>query len=116
MLAKPLYEILFRNDFGGAGFQFYEIISEKDEFNILLVDDLIKPYVRKTDIETCNFILINLGEKQAKGFTIEVTNIEELPDKIIITIKEIAPKNNALEVTKPCYVIKIKSKKAIEIR
>jgi len=67
LISAVKYDILFRSDYGGAGFQFYEIISEKDEFNILLTDDMIKPYVKKDDIETCNFILINMGEKNRKA-------------------------------------------------
>ena len=57
MLSKPLYDILFGSDFGGASFQFYEIISEEKEFNMLLKDKMIKPYVKKEDIETCNYEL-----------------------------------------------------------
>ena len=117
ILSKPLYDVLFGSDYGGASFQFYEIITEEKEFNMLLKDKMIKPYVNKEDITTCNFILVNIGEKQQEGFTIEVNNIEELPDKMVVSIKEIAPKSNAIaNTTNPCYVIKIKSKKPIEIK
>ena len=117
MLSKPLYDVLFGNDYGGASFQFYEIITEEKEFNMLLKDKMIKPYVKKEDITTCNFILVNIGEKQQEGYTIEVNNIEELPDKMVVSIKEIAPKSNAIaNTTNPCFVIKIKSKKTIEIK
>ncbi|MEC4005121.1 protease complex subunit PrcB family protein [Flavobacterium sp. SUN052] len=117
MISQPLYDVLFGSDFGGASFQFYEIVTEDKEFNILLTDDMIKPYVKKTDIETCNFILINMGEKPTAGYSINVKSVKELPDKIVVTLKEIAPKGNyaAAVVTKPCYVIRIKSKKPIEI-
>jgi hypothetical protein len=112
-----MYDVLFGSDFGGASFQFYEIISEEKEFNMLLKDKMIKPYVKKEDIETCNFILVNLGEKQKKGYTIELKSIEELSDKIIVSIKEIEPKGAPDEnTTNPCFVVKIKSKKTIEIK
>lgn len=117
MLSKPLYDLLFGSDYGGASFQFYEIITEEKEFNMLLKDKMIKPYVNKEDITTCNFILVNIGEKQQEGFTIEVNTIEELPDKMVVSIKEIAPKSTSIaNTTNPCYVIKIKSKKPIEIK
>ena len=117
MLSKPLYDILFGSDYGGASFQFYEIISEEKEFNMLLKDKMIKPYVKKEDIETCNFILVNIGEKQKKGYKIEVDNIEELSDKIVVSIKEIEPNGITIEnSSNPCFVIKIKSKKTIEIK
>ena len=117
MISKPLYDVLFGSDYGGASFQFYEIISEEKEFIMLLKDKMIKPYVQKEDITTCNFILVNIGEKQKKGYTIEVKSIEELPDKIVVSIKEIEPKYASIEdTTNPCFVIKIKSKKVIEIK
>jgi hypothetical protein len=115
--SKPLYDVLFGNDYGGASFQFYEIISTEDEFNILLTDEMIKPYVKKEDINNSNFILINMGEKKSGGYTLEVQKVEELADKIVVTLKEVEPKGmTTSDVTKPCYVIRIKSKKPIEIK
>ncbi len=117
MISEPMYDVLFGSEYGGASFQFYEIVSDEKEFNILLTDEMIKPYVKKEDIETCNFILVNMGEKKSGGYTLEVQKVEELADKVIVTLKEIEPKGVAtMAVTKPCYVIKIKSKKPIEIR
>ena len=83
---------------------------------MLLKDKMIKPYITKEDIDTCNFILINLGEKSKKGFTIKVENIVELKDKIVLSINEIEPQTTNLVTTSPCFVIKIKSKKTIEIK
>jgi PrcB C-terminal len=117
MISEPMYDVLFGSDYGGASFQFYEIVSDEKEFNILLTDDMIKPYVKKEDIQTCNFILVNMGEKKSGGYTLEVQKVEELADKVIVTLKEVEPKGNAtMALTKPCYVIKIKSKKPIEIK
>lgn len=115
--SKPLYDVLFSDEYAGGSFQFYEIITEENEFKMLLGDDLIKSYVKKDDIKTSNYILVNLGEKPSGGYTIKVENVEELSDKIIVSIKEIPPSGIATTViTKPCYVIKIKSKKPIEIK
>jgi len=83
---------------------------------MLLKDKIIKPYIKKEDITTCNFILVNIGEKQKNGYTIEVKIIEELSDKIVLTIKEVEPKGIPNESTNPCFVVKIKSKKTIEIK
>ncbi len=116
MESKSLYDILFRSDYGGAPFQFYEIITEQKEFNMLLKDKMIKPYITKEEIDSCNFILINLGEKSKEGYTIKVETIEEVNDKIILSIKEIEPQTTNLVTTSPCYVIKVKSKKTIEIK
>ncbi|MBC7525685.1 MAG: protease complex subunit PrcB family protein [Flavobacterium sp.] len=117
MVSEPLYDVLFGDEFGGGSFQFYEIISEENEFKMLLGDAMIKPYVTKDDIKNSNFILVNLGEKPSDGYKIKVQKIEELSDKILITIKEVVPENKVNMVkTKPCFVIKIKSKKPIEIK
>ena len=115
--SKPLYDVLFGSDYGGGSFQFYEIISEEHEFQMLLGDDMIKPYVKKDDIKTSNFILVNLGEKSSGGYTIKVEKVKLLKDKVEVTIKEIPPSGMVTSVmTKPCYVIRIKSKKPIEIK
>ena len=58
--SKPLYDVLFGSDYGGGSFQFYEIISEENEFQMLLGDDMIKSYVKKEDIKFNNFILIKV--------------------------------------------------------
>jgi hypothetical protein len=116
LVSKPLYDILYFSDYGGAPFQFYEIITEKKEYDILLNDQIINPYVKKEDIDSCNFILINMGEKDKLGYTIEVDEIIETQNKIIISIKEVEPKNNITGVSNPSSVIKVKSKKTIEIK
>ena len=110
-------ELTVESAINSAIFQTYK------PFEIIIVDDASKD---KTTEIVRGLIDKITDPKDARTFVYKpsfelmahlgVRNIEELPDKIIITIKEIAPKNNALEVTKPCYVIKIKSKKAIEIR
>lgn len=117
MESQAMYDVLFRDEYGGGSFQFYEIISEENEFKMLLNDEMIKPYVKKDDIKTSNFILVNLGEKPSGGYTIKVEKVKLLKDKVEVTIKEIPPSGMATSVmTKPCYVIKIKSKKPIEIK
>ena len=71
------------------------------------------------DINTSNFILLNMGEKTTGGYSIEVVKVEELSDKIIVTVKENAPKtgdNVTDAITNPYAVVKINSKKPIEIK
>lgn len=115
--SKPLYDVLFGSDYGGGSFQFYEIISEENEFKMLLNDEIIKPYIKPDDIKTSNFILVNMGEKNSGGYTLKVENIQELSDKIIVTLKEVPPSGMATTaITKPYYILKIKSKKPIEIK
>lgn len=120
-IQKPLesrtkYDVLVGGDYGGGAFRFYELITEENEFNMLLGDDIIKKYIRKEDIKSNNFIIINLGEKEKEGYSIKIQKVIESKDKITLTIKELEPKYNTLENrTKPYFIIKVKSKKAIEI-
>lgn len=110
------YDILYSREQDGATFQFYEIITEESEFQMLLKDPIISPYLNKSDIQTCNFILVNLGEKSSGGWTIKVEKVKIVKDKVEVIIKEIPPKGIATTVmTTPNFVLRIKSKKPIEI-
>jgi hypothetical protein len=117
--SRPLFEVLIASEYGGASFQFYEIVTEPNEFKMLLNDEEIKPFVKKGDIETSNFILLNMGEKTSGGYRFKIEKVEELPDKVVITVKEIGPKPKQLvtnAMTNPYSVVKINSKKPIEIK
>ncbi|HCQ12889.1 protease complex subunit PrcB family protein [Flavobacterium sp.] len=115
--SKTLYKVLVSSDYGGASFQFYEVISEQREFNMLLGDDEIKKFVKPTDIATSNFVLVNLGEKNTGGYKIEIKSVEELSDKILVDIEEIKPDGMAMQaITNPYCVLKINSKKPIEFK
>jgi hypothetical protein len=115
--SNKLYDILLTKDYGGAAFQFYEVLTEPNEFQMLLNDKELKSKLNKSDIETSNFIIVNLGAKQLEGYTIEIEKIEEFPDKIVVDIKEIEPKTNGeSSTTNPYFVLKINSKKTIEIK
>jgi hypothetical protein len=116
---KPLYEILTQQEDGGANILFFEILSEEREIKMLLSDDNLKKKISPNDIATCNFIILNMGEKNAKGFAITIDTIEETNDKIIITVREKQPK--VIDYTKPVFVypysiVKINSKKEIVIK
>lgn len=109
-----LYEILKEDQYNGARIKFYEIISEPNEFKLLLNDGDLKRKVTQKDILTANFIVLNLGEKTTGGYSIKVKNVEETDDSIVVTIEEVAPKGMATTVmTYPMMVLKINSKKPI---
>jgi len=112
-----LYKVLVSSEYGGGNFQFYEIITDPKEFNLLLGDEELKKMVKADDINTSNFVLLNMGEKATGGYSIEVVNVEELPDKIVVTVKENKPSGVATTaITNPYTVVKINSKKPIEIK
>lgn len=115
--SMPLYEILKQSEQGGADFQFYEIISEKKEFKMILNDPELRKKVKQDDILTANFILLNMGQKSSGGYYFSVENIEETPENIIFTIQENAAKGMVTSVmTNPMCILKINSKKNIIIK
>lgn len=116
---SQLYKVLITSEYGGGSFRFYEIITEQKEFNMLLGDEEIKKFVKPNDIKTANFILVNLGEKSNGGYGVEVESVIEETDKVVVNIKEVEPKkgsNVTMAITNPYAVIKINSKKPIEIK
>lgn len=115
--SKELYKVLLTSEYGGNSFQFYEIITEEKEFRMMLGDDELKKFLKPADIQTANFVLLNMGEKNSGGYSVEVVKVEELPDKIVVTVKENAPSGMATTaITNPYTVLKINSKKPIEIK
>ena len=113
----PLYEILKQRETGGANFRFFEIITEQKEFKMLLNDPDLKNKVKSSDINTSNFLLLNMGEKNSGGYSFSIEHIEETENDIIITIKENVPKGMVTSVmTYPISIVKINSKKNIIIK
>lgn len=114
---KPLYEVLTQQENGGGNIQFYEIISDENEIGMLLGDEYLQGKIKAADIKTASFVLLNLGEKSSGGYRIGVEKVEEFPDKIVVTVKEIKPDGLVTQaLTYPYAVVKINSKKPIEIQ
>lgn len=112
-----LFEILKQEEFGGAKFKFFEIITESKEFKMILNDPDLKKKVKADDIYTCNFLLLNMGSQNSGGYSISVESVEELENDVIVTIKENAPTGMATTVmTNPMTIVKINSKKNIIIK
>ena len=115
----PLYEVLLQSDQDGASIQFYEILSEAKEIKMLLGDPELRKKVHDNDINTANFVILNMGEKTSGGYSIAVESVVEEADKIILTVKEITPADGAMTtsvMTYPFTIVKINSKKKIEIK
>ena len=113
---KPLYEVIAQKRDGGAKIQFYEIISESQEFLMIKNDPDLKGKIKSNDIVNANFAILNLGEKNADGYSIKIEKAEETEKNIILTIKEIAPEKEVIipDVYKyPFTLIKVNSKKDI---
>ena len=113
-----LYEILYQGENGGESFNFYEIITNEKDFRKVLSEELILNKVKKEAINTHNFIYLSLGEKSTGGYGISVSKVEEMSDKIIVTIEKTLQKpdeNVTTAITYPFCIVKINSKKPIEI-
>ncbi|MES2573872.1 MAG: protease complex subunit PrcB family protein, partial [Bacteroidota bacterium] len=114
-----LFEVLTQHDDGGANIQFFEILSEPNEIAMLQNDDKLKHKIRSTDVQSSNFVVLNMGEKQSGGYKIDIESVVETDKNIIITIKETVPDPNAMVIqviTYPYCIVKINSKKEIIIK
>ncbi len=116
---KPLFEVLTQQSDGGANIHFFEILSEPNEIAMLQNDDNLKHKIHSEDVQTSNFIVLNMGEKATGGYKIGIETVVETDKNIIITVKETLPEPNAMVtqvVTYPYCIVKINSKKEIIIK
>ena len=96
-----------------------EILTEKKEIKMLENDDKLKNKIKHDDINTSNFIILNMGEKSSRGYSISVKSAEETADKIILNLQDIEPKGVEKADSKPSYpytIVKVNSKKEIIIK
>ena len=116
---KSLFEVLTQQSDGGANIRFFEILSEPNEIAMLQNDEKLKNKIHPNDIQTSNFIVLNMGEKATGGYKIGVESAVETDKNIILTIKETVPEPNAMVsqvVTYPYCIVRINSKKEIIIK
>lgn len=116
---KPLFEVLTQQSNGGANISFFEILTEEKEIAMLLNDEKLKNKIHPTDIQTSNFIVLNMGEKATGGYKIGIESVVETEKNIIVTVKEITPEKDSMvtqAITYPYCVVKINSKKEIIIK
>ena len=116
---NSLYEVLTQQTDGGASIRFFEILTEKNEIAMLQNDEKLIDKIKPNDIQTSNFVVLNMGEKTSAGFKINIESVVETEKNIIITIKEIIPGKGSVttqEITTPYCVVKINSKKEIIIK
>ncbi|MFV8334781.1 protease complex subunit PrcB family protein [Flavobacterium sp. RSP29] len=113
---SSLYEVLTQQTNGGASIRFFEILSEPNEIAMLQNDENLKNKISSNDVQTANFIVLNMGEKTSGGYTIGIDTVVETDKNIVITIKETNPEPGSMVTqafTNPFCVIKINSKKEI---
>jgi hypothetical protein len=113
---NSLYEVLTQQTNGGASIRFFEILSEPNEIAMLQNDENLKNKISPNDIQTSNFIVLNMGEKTSGGYSIGIDTVVETDKNIIITIKETNPEPGSMVTqafTNPFCVVKINSKKEI---
>jgi len=116
---NSLFEVLTQQADGGASIRFFEILSESKEIAMLQNDEKLKNKIHPNDIQTSNFVVLNMGEKPTGGYKIGVESVLETDKNIIITVKETIPEPNAMVtqvMTYPYCIVKINSKKEIIIK
>ncbi|MFV8360000.1 protease complex subunit PrcB family protein [Flavobacterium sp. LS1P3] len=113
---SSLYEVLTQQTNGGASIRFFEILSEPNEIAMLQNDENLKNKISSNDVQTANFIVLNMGEKTSGGYSIGIDSVFETDKNIVITIKETSPEPGSIVTqafTNPFCVVKINSKKDI---
>lgn len=113
---NALYQVLTQQTNGGASIRFFEILSEQNEIVMLQNDENLKDKISSNDIQTSNFIVLNMGEKTSGGYSIGIDTVVETDKNIVITIKETSPEPGSMVTqafTNPFCVVKINSKKEI---
>jgi hypothetical protein len=118
-VSNSLYEVLTQQSDGGASIRFFEILSEENEITMLQNDEKLIDKIKPSDIQTSNFVVLNMGEKTSGGYKIGIESVVETDKNIIITIKETMPEKVSMtsqEITTPYCVVKINSKKEIIIK
>ena len=116
---KRLFEILSEQPDGGANIEFFELITESNEINMLLNDDNLKNKIIAADIKIANFVIINAGKQNNGNTKIEIEKVEETVDRIFITVKKQIKKtdlNENITTVQPYLILKINSKKQIDFR
>ncbi|MBE8726560.1 protease complex subunit PrcB family protein [Flavobacterium hungaricum] len=114
-----LYEVLTTQSDGGGNIKFFEILTEPNEIKMLENDPLLAAKVKESDTNTSNYVILNMGEKNTSGYSIEVVNVEETDKNIVITVKENGPSPDTMTmqvISYPYTVVKINSKKEIIIK
>lgn len=117
---KPLFEVLTVKEDGGATIRFFEILSEEREIKMLQNDETLGKKIMGSDINSANFVILNMGEKTTLGYSITIEKVEETANQIIIFTKDNEPKVKAQEEKEVFYyphtIVKINSKKEIIIK
>jgi hypothetical protein len=116
---KPIYEVLTQQGDGGATIRFFEVLTESKEIEMLQNDETMRKKIQESDLQNATFLILNMGEKNTGGYKIAVEKVEETADKIIVTVKDINPEPGAMVTqafTYPYTVVKINSKKQIEVK
>ncbi|MXO07222.1 protease complex subunit PrcB family protein [Flavobacterium sp. HBTb2-11-1] len=114
-----LYEVLTKQSDGGGNIKFFEILTEPNEIKMLENDPNLAHKMKDPDVQDYNYVILNMGEKNTGGYTIDVEKVEETDKNIIITVKEYSPAKDAMTmqvISYPYTVVKIHSKKEIIIK
>jgi len=118
--SKPLYEILTQQADGGARISFYEYLTEAKEIKMLQNDPQLRKKINENELSTCNFVILNAGEKETFGYQFAIDHVIETKDSILVYTNIVAPKTTTAPEKDiyytPFTVLKINSKKPIQIK
>ena len=93
---NSLFEILIQQSNGVSSTRFFEILSEPDQIAMLQNDENLKNKINPNDVQTSNFLVLNMGEKTSGGYSIGIDSVVETDKNIVITIKETSPEPGSM--------------------
>ncbi|WP_298145468.1 protease complex subunit PrcB family protein [Flavobacterium sp.] len=112
----PLFTILKQAGTGGAQIEFYEIITDGKEFELLKNDPELKRKINKSNIDQSTFVVLSAGEKPSGGYGITVVDVKESEKEVEVYVKKTEPSANAyltMAITYPICIVQINSKKPL---
>lgn len=112
----PLFTILKEAGNGGAQIEFYEIINDGKEFELLKNDPELKRKIKKSNVDQSTFIVLSAGEKPTGGYGITVIDVKEKVQEVEVYVKKTKPAPNAfvtMAITYPICIVQINSKKPL---
>ncbi len=112
----PLFTILKQSGTGGAQIEFYEIISDGKEFELLKNDPELKRKISKSNVDQSTFVVLSAGEKPTGGYGITVVDVKEKSTEIEVFVQKTKPAADSfvtMAITYPICIVQINSKKPL---
>ncbi|CAM4241832.1 protease complex subunit PrcB family protein [Flavobacterium terrigena] len=120
---NDVYEVVYKNQFGGRKEKSNLIIKNYEDFNALISELNIGEEefekLLSIDLEKHDLLVCFLGEKTTGGYDVDIDEVKFSPKSSEVTLKEIVPEKNAMvtmSLTTPYMFVTLPKNKAIIIK